>query len=154
MATYRLFRKDGQLHVQEAGKDESVAVRAVWALPVTGRGGPVVLLDAKKKEVALLDDLATLDAASRQLVEEELRCRYLLPRITRVIRTTAQLGTRYWHVETDHGPRHFVVRNPNRDVVWISDDQLVLRDPLGNRFEIPSLAALDSLSRAEVLKVV
>lgn len=154
MATFRLLRTLDQLHAQFADQTDSQPVRLVWALPVSGRGRQVSLLDAKKKELALLDNLDALDPASRQLAEEELTSRYLVPHITRVLRTTAQLGTRYWHVETNHGPRHFVIRNPNRDVIWITDDHLVLRDPLGNRFEILSLAALDAASQIEVRKVV
>jgi hypothetical protein len=148
----KLLRRGDQVHAELNG--ESKPVRLVWARPVSAAGNEIAVLDEKKREVALLPGLDALDPASRQIAEEELRRRYLLPKITRVLQTRSHLGTRYWHVETDHGVRHFVVRNPNHDVLWLSDDHLVLRDPLGNRFEITSIAALDPASRAAVLQVI
>ncbi|MCG3149917.1 MAG: hypothetical protein PCFJNLEI_03384 [Verrucomicrobiae bacterium] len=147
----KLLRHGDQIHAELDG--ETKVVRLVWARPISTAGREIALLDEKKREVALLPGLDALDPTSRQIAEEELRRRYLLPRITRVLQTRSHFGTRYWHVETNHGVRRFVVRNPNHDIIWLSDDHLVLRDPLGNRFEIPSLAALDSASRAAVNNV-
>lgn len=151
---FRLFRKLDQTFLWCGSDGEARPVKLVWARPVSGQGREISLFDEKKKEVLMLLSLDALDSASRKIAEEELGRRYLMPRITRVVRTHAHVGTRYWHVETDHGPRHFVVRNPNRDVVWVTDDRVVLRDPLGNRLEIVSLRALDAASRAEVDKVI
>jgi len=148
----KLLRRGDQIHAELNG--ESKVVRLVWARPISAAGGEIALLDEKKREIALLPGLDALDPASRQIAEEELRCRYLLPRVLRVLQTRSQFGTRYWHVETDHGIRQFVIRNPNHDIIWLSDDHLVLRDPLGNRFEIPSIAGLDAASRAAVHQVI
>ena len=149
----RLLRKLDRVFLRsDDGTDQPV--RLAWARPVSGRGSSIAILDEKKKEIVLLPDLAALDPESRRVAEEELCQRYLMPKIRQVIRTQAHLGTRYWEVETDHGPRHFVVRNPNRDVLWLTDDHLVLRDPLGNRFEIESLAALDARSRTAIERVI
>ena len=152
--SFQLVRRSDQIFLQSGNDGDARPVKLVWARPVSGRGQEVSILDIEKKEVLMLPDLNALDPASRKIAEEELGRRYLMPRITRVLRTHAHVGTRYWHVETNHGPRHFVVRNPNRDVVWVTSDHVVLRDPLGNRFEIPSLTALDAASRAEVDKVI
>jgi hypothetical protein len=152
--TIKLFRKLDQTFLLTGSEAEARPVKLVWARPVSGQGQEVSLLDDKKKEVLMLLSLDALDPASRKIAEDELGRRYLMPRIVRVLRTHAHVGTRYWQVETDHGPRHFVVRNPNRDVVWVTNDRVVLRDPLGNRFEILSLIALDTASRAEVDKVI
>ena len=151
---FKLFRKLDQIFLQYGSDGEARPVKLVWARPVSGQGQEVSVLDNEKKEILMLFNLDALDLDSRRIVEEALDRRYLMPRITRVLRTHAHIGTRYWHVETNHGPRHFVVRNPNRDVVWVTNDRIVLRDPLGNRFEIPSLTALDAASRAEVDKVI
>lgn len=150
----KLFRKSDQIFLLTGNETDARPVKLVWARPVSGQGQEVSLLGDKKKEVLMLLNLDALDPASRKIAEEELGHRYLMPRIVRVLRTHAHVGTRYWHVETNHGPRQFIVRNPNRDVVWVTDDHVVLRDPLGNRFEIPSLIALDAASRAEVDKVI
>lgn len=95
-----------------------------------------------------------LDPASRALAEEELARRYLAPRIVRVLRSIVNFGSRYWDVETDRGIRRFIMKDPNKNVFWVTDDHLVLRDTLGNRYEIVSLRALDEASRAEIDRVM
>jgi hypothetical protein len=152
--TIKLFRKLDQIFLLTGSEADAQPVKLVWARPVSGQGQEVSLLDDKKKEVVMLLNLDALEPASRKIAEDELGRRYLMPQIVRVLRTHAHVGTRYWQVETNHGPRHFVIRNPNRDVVWVTTDRVVLRDRLGNRFEIVSLSALDTASRAEVDKVI
>ena len=152
--TFRLTRQAGRVLFHPGSDGTEQPARLVWACPVSRQPGAFAILDEKKKELAFVTDLADLDPASRHIATEELRQRYLMPKIQRVIRTRSQLGTRYWEVATDHGPQHFVIRNPNRDVVWFGDDRLVLRDTLGNRYEIESLAALDSRSREEIDRVI
>ena len=63
-----------------------------------------------------------------------------------------RFGTRYWKVETDRGPRWFALREPGKNVTWISATRVVLRDTAGNRFEIPDLEALDGRSRRWVAR--
>lgn len=152
--TFRLTRKVGRVYFQAVADGAEQPARLVWACPISNRPGAFAILDEKKKELAFVTDLAGLDPESRRVAEDELRLRYLMPKIQRVIRTHAQLGTRYWEVATDHGPQQFVIRNPNRDVVWFGDDRLVLRDTIGNRYEIESLTALDPRSQAEIDRVI
>ena len=152
--TFRLTRKAGRVLFHPGSDGAEQPARLVWACPISSRPGAFAILDEKKKELAFVTDWAGLDPESRRIAEDELRLRYLMPKIQRVIRTHAQLGTRYWEVATDHGPQHFVIRNPNRDVVWFGDDRLVLRDTLGNRYEIESLTALDSHSQTEIDRVI
>ena len=135
--------------------DAEVPVKLVWVRPISGRGGEVACLDPKKKtEVAMLSSLAALDPDSRRVAEEELGRRYLVPRITRVLRATANFGVRYWHVETDLGERRFALKHAAKNAVWITEDHLVLRDTLGCRYEIKPYSVLDRASRAEVEKVI
>jgi hypothetical protein len=70
--------------------------------------------------------------------------------VSRVKRIDVQFGTRYWEVDTDRGPRWFALREPGKNVVWLSDDRLVLRDTAGNRYEIADLSALDARSRRAI----
>jgi hypothetical protein len=121
---------------------------------VSGRGRQVCFLDEQKREVLMIDSLDGLDPESRRVAEAELERRYLIPKITRVVRTAAHFGSRYWEVETDRGPRRFAMKDPAKNAVWISDDHLILRDTLGNRYEIPSFATLDQWSRSQVAKVL
>jgi hypothetical protein len=151
-AEIRLQREGGELMLTADGKKR--AVQAVWARPVTTRGGDIAFLDKDKKEALMIADLAALDPVSRALVEEELTQRYLVARITRVLRTEAIFGTQYWQVETDRGERRLAFKSDNRNAVWIHADHLVLRDTLGCRYEIKPYSALDPHSQAEVAKVL
>lgn len=151
---HRLERDEDRVFLCPADGGPRVPVTLVWVRPISGRGGQVSFVDADKKEVLMLDTLDDLDPESRRIAEEELRRRYLVPRIVRVINATANFGIRYWHVETDLGERHFALKNAARKAIWLSDDHLVLRDTMGCRYEIPSFAALDQRSRNRIERVL
>ena len=150
----RLVRERGQVFLAMGDGEDRTPVKPVWTRPISGRGDAVSLMGPDKKEVLMLRSLDALDAASRRVAEEELARRYLVPRIQRVIRAQANFGIRYWHVETDLGERRFAVRQASKNVVWLDEEHLVLRDTLGCRYEIRPLSGLDPKSRAEVDRVV
>ena len=153
--TFRLSRSGDQVLYHAADVEDGMPVRLVWTRPLTGRGGEVAVLHAKeKKEIATLPDSERLDAESRRILDEELQRRYFLPKITRVVKTTATFGNRYWHVETDRGPRQFLMKSPETNATWLTDDRCLLRDTLGNCYEIESFDRLDNVSRAQAEKVL
>ena len=121
---------------------------------ISGKGQEVSIVGEDKKEILMLESLDRLDPESRRVAEEELEKRYLVPKIIRVINTRAHFGNRYWEVETDRGRRRFAMKDPNKNVIWLSGDQLIIRDTLGNRYEIESFSGLDPASRAEAEKVI
>jgi hypothetical protein len=151
---FKLHRKLDRVFLKFDGDGEEKAVKLVWPRPVSAQGREISFVDDKKKEVVLIKDLAALDADSRRIAEEELERRYLTARIKRVIEATAQFGTRSWKVETDRGVRNFAVKSVNKDVTWVTDDHILIRDTLGYRYEIASLTALDEHSQEEVDKVL
>ncbi|MCY3022968.1 MAG: DUF1854 domain-containing protein [Planctomycetota bacterium] len=151
---FKLIRKLDKVFIQFLEGGEEKPVKLLWPRPVSAQRREVSIVDEKKKEVVLLEDLSSLDADSRRIAEEELEKRYLTARIHRVLEATAQFGTRSWKVETDRGMRRFVVKSVNKDVTWITEDHILIRDTLGYRYEIPSLSALDEHSREEVDRVL
>ncbi|MBA3708952.1 MAG: DUF1854 domain-containing protein [Planctomycetes bacterium] len=148
-----LSRKLDRAHAAIDGA-EAVPIRVVWARPVTARGGEVAFLSDAKTALAMIVSLAELAPESRAIAEEELARRYCVPRITRVNRASVTFGNRYWDVETDRGHRRFLFREVGKHVTRITPDHLLIRDALANRFEIPSLAALDEHSRHQVEQVI
>ncbi len=145
---------DGERVLCRHGEGEEIAVSLLWARPVSGRGAEVAIVDAKKKEVALLDSPAVLDPASRAVAEEALARRYLIARVERVLATRAHMGTRYWTVLTDRGERRFALRDPARSVQRREDGALLLRDTMGNRYEIVAPERMDAASRANLERVL
>jgi hypothetical protein len=136
------------------GEDEEKPVKVLWVRPVSGRGREVSIMGEDNEEIVLLESLDLLDADSRKVAEEALDLRYLVPRITSIPVANPQFGNRYLEVETDRGPRKFLLKDPNSNVVWLTDDRLTIRDTLGNRYEIESLSALDSKSRGNISRVI
>lgn len=150
---FSLVRKHDQVFLKRADGSE-VLVRVVWTRPISGRGREISLLDEKKKEVLMLNSIDLFDPDSRAIAQTELEQRYLVPRITHVISTSPHFGNRYWDVETHIGRRRFVLKDPNKNAVWVTEDHLVIRDTLGNRYEINPFSGLDDHSRSEVDKVI
>lgn len=140
-----LVRRGGRLILERPGLDP-VEVTVRYLRPLSART-ELVLLDAGGREVATVESIEAFPPGERALVEEALAERYHLPVISRVTRVDVRFGTRYWWVETDRGPRCFALREPGRNVTWISSAHVVLRDTAGNRYEIPEVGALDAASR-------
>jgi hypothetical protein len=151
----QLSRDHDQVLVTLEDRDEACPVKIVWARPVSGRGREVSILDAKSnEELIMLESLDRLDKASRLVAEEALDLRYLVPCITAINRADVSYGNRYFDVETDRGPRQFLIKDPNANVIHVTDDRLMIRDVIGNRYEIVSVAALDLPSRHALDQVI
>ncbi len=148
----KLEERDGKVLARLDGS-EPVPVRVVYARPVTAAGSDVWILNEKGETQASVGDLGQLDADSRGVAERALAQRYFLPRIVRVLSATVAYGQRTLRVETDRGSRAFALKNVNRNVLWLGEDRLIIRDTAGNRYEIRSLGALDPASR-DLLRLV
>ena len=152
--SFTLLRKKDRVVLRPADGSEDIPVRIAWARPVHGRGSEICLLDEHKHEIASLPGLHCLDPESRQIAQDELAKRYFIPRIVRIISIEALSGNRYWFVVTDVGVRRFAMKDPLRSVTWVTRDHLVIRDTLGNRYEINPFSGLDPFSQSEVMKII
>jgi hypothetical protein len=104
-------------------------------------------LDEKGREIATVMEPARLPPEQRTAIEAALQERYHLVTISKVHDVHVLFGTRYWSVDTDRGPRQFALREPGKNVTWLAERRLVLRDTAGNRYEIQDSEALDARSR-------
>lgn len=136
----------GRLELTRPDAEVAVSVTVRYLRPLTGRR-EIVFLDEHDHEVVTVESMDALTGAERRIVEDALRERYYLAVIERIERIDVQFGTRYWNVDTDRGPRWFALREPGKNVTWLSERHLVLRDTVGNRYEIPDVAALDRRSQ-------
>lgn len=144
----RLFyHPPGQLRMQVGEERSYPIVRICRAAPLSRPTEFIVFLDGKGNEICTIERLADLDPHNQRIVEHELAHRYLTARIERIASLRVEGAVSYWRVETDRGPREFVVQGMHENSHWFSDDHLLLIDVDGNRFEIASLAALDERSR-------
>ncbi len=152
----RLWRENGKVYYEDcAAGGGPVAVRPVWALPLSGRGGPVSILQAgKKREIAYIETLDELPPDSRRVAEEELERGVIMPVITAIRSVRQRFGNYYWDVETTFGPKRFLLASPETNSLRPRPDAIVLRDVSGNCYEIASVDMLDRNSRAEMERVL
>jgi hypothetical protein len=127
--------------------------RIVLCRPLSEPGGLGMLINREGKEVALVQGLGKLDKASAAALRQSLRLNGLTARIQAIRSLGHQYGAVYWKVDTDRGPREFVLKSLTEQVRWLSDQRILLTDVDGNRFEIYDMSQLDKKSH-ELLDLV
>ena len=122
------------------------SVKLYQAAPLSAPGRYIVLQDSRNEEIAMADDLTDFTPESREVAKDELRRRYLTAKVKAITHLKIEFGISYWNVDTDKGPRDFVVQSLSESCVWLSDSHIMLIDVDGNRFEIENRYALDEES--------
>ncbi len=145
---YRLERLGAGLALRMGPDSPAVAVRPIWLRPLTARGKEVSLVDASKHEVLLIPDISILSEEQRTLLVEVLEQRYLIPRVLRIVSLKPRYGLYYWVVETDMGRRDFAMKDPAGAISAAGSLAIILRDTMGNRYEMPNPERLDPKSRS------
>jgi hypothetical protein len=138
--------EDGRLRLTVGADRVHDRVQVVRALALTDPDHYVAFLDEQGQEICMIRDPAELDAAARQLLQEELERKYLTSRIQRIYSLRSEMGVAYFDVETQRGRREFVVPNVHDSARWLSERRVLFIDVDGNRFEIPDLDTLDKQS--------
>ncbi|MEK7477401.1 MAG: DUF1854 domain-containing protein [Candidatus Coatesbacteria bacterium] len=105
-------------------------------------------------EVALIMNLPGLSPEARKVLEEHRLNHDLTCAILKVNSLQHQFGAAFWDVDTDKGPRQFVIRGTTEHVRWLTDDRMLITDVQGNRFEIPSLNGLDRRSQNQIALIL
>lgn len=115
--------------------------------PLTDRNSFIQFLDAEENEIGILKNISELDDQSKSIVVSEIEKAYFIPIITKIISIEAEFGADVWKVETDKGPRIFEVVGKRRNIRYITNDQVIIKDIDGNRYEIPSVVRLSKASQ-------
>ena len=135
----KIVREENIEHVILAG-DEAVVI------PLLREQMPKTL------EEKVIETLSLgIDTPEHELLEESLRRRYFLPKITAILSASERFGSSQWEVETDRGPRTLSTGVINEAVTEVEPGRYLITDVEGNRFEIPDLMQLDEASRARFL---
>ncbi|MEI8242627.1 MAG: DUF1854 domain-containing protein [bacterium] len=149
-AAVRFQREGARLDVAMAGAAPVTNVSVFRAFPLTAPDRFLSIRNEKNEELGLLAAPAQLDPASRALVEDEIRRRYVLPVVRRVIQIRERFEILECQVETDRGACRFSVRNLRESLLRPQPNRYILTDVDGNRFDIPDLRALPPASRAQL----
>ena len=121
-------------------------VLPVRAFPIAAPESGIALVDAAGHELAWIDSLSELPAATRALLEEELQNREFLPEIKRLRHVSTFAVPSTWDVDTDRGPASFVLKG-EEDIRRIAQDTLLIADSHGVQFLIRDIKMLDKASR-------
>ncbi len=132
-----LHRPDGSTHA---------GVVPVRAFPVSAPDDGVSLLGADGRERVWIERLSSLDASLRALVEEELAAREFVPEIRGILAVSSFLTPSTWHVATDRGEAHLVLRGEEA-IRRLSRNVLLIADENGVHYLVRDVDALDAQSR-------
>ena len=136
---------DGRLVAEISGRTVPVKLRQCF--PWTEPTRHISLRDSEDKEVALVEDPASLDDESRQAFELALAEAGFVLEVTRVLDIDEEIEIRQWKVETKQGLRSFQTHLDDWPRVLPSGG-LLIRDVAGDLYRLPDPATLDKKSRA------
>lgn len=132
-----LTAADGQVH-------EGVLPVRAFPIQAPDEGISMVLPDGK--EVAWIDDLASLPDDIGQLVQDELEGREFMPEILRIVGVTSFATPCTWTVATDRGHTEFLLKG-EEDIRRIGAASLLVADNHGIHFLIRDMFTIDKHSR-------
>lgn len=142
------LRRDtfGKLILTDADGDEHVGVVPVRAFPIQSPDQGISLVRDGGKEVAWIDDMATLPADLRALVQDELDGREFMPEISSIVTVSSFATPCTWTVKTDRGDTEFTLRG-EEDIRRIGETALIIADNHGIQFLIRDMFTIDKNSR-------
>lgn len=152
----RLFHEPaGDSRVRALIRDElcHIDVRLSRALPLSDPDHYLGLADEAGKDLGVIYDWRSLDAASLKVAEAALERSHLLPKVLKVYDVNDKFGIVIWDVETDHGPRRYTVRNIRDNSVSLSPTRVLMSDVEGDRFEFPDIYSVGQAALEILLKV-
>ncbi|MES2075169.1 MAG: DUF1854 domain-containing protein [Pseudomonadota bacterium] len=136
----------GRLSLTSADGTVHDNVAPARAFPVQAPEDGIAIVSSDGKEVAWIDRLEDLPAASAALVREELGGREFMPEIARILAVSSYATPCTWSVATDRGDAEFVLRG-EEDIRRIGLDTLLVSDTHGIHFLIRDTQQLDKHSK-------
>jgi len=102
----------------------------------------------RSHELGVIDDCLELDDDSRKAVEHELRSYYLVPSIQIIHTIREEFGFLYWSVDTDRGPKEFIMRDSIiGHVRQVGPGRWLVIDINQTRYEVHNFDQLDEHSQ-------
>lgn len=142
-----VLRNQGDSRLVAVLDQRTVAVKLRQCFPWSEPTRHISLRDSDDKEIALVDDPASLDAESRQALELALAEAGFVLEVTRVTDIEEEIEIRQWTVETRQGPRSFQTHLDDWPRVLPSGG-LLIRDVGGDLYRLAEPQRLDKKSRA------
>ena len=110
----------------------------------------VRLPDGKQEEIGLIEKLSDFPEDVVSIISKQLKLRYFMPRITKIIEVKEEYGYTYWTVETDKGKAKFASSSGSAGAVIRHNSGVIVKDSNENRYIIEDL---DKLTPKELKKL-
>ena len=106
--------------------------------------------DEKAREIGIIEKLSQLDKDQQEMIREQIKLRYFMPTITKVLDIKDEYGYAYWNVVTSFGACRFTTRMSGDAVVNLGESRMLVTDIDGNRYEIPNFYQLSVAERKKL----
>ena len=106
--------------------------------------------DEKAKEIGIIEKLSQLDKDQQEMIREQVKLRYFMPTILKVLDIKDEYGYAYWNVTTSFGVCRFTTRMSGDAVITLGESRLLVTDIDGNRYEIPDFYQLSVAERKKL----
>ena len=126
--------------------EEVVGITPVRAFPIQAPTRGISLVRDGGKEVAWIDDLATVPEDIRKFVTEELEGREFIPEILSIKSVSSFATPCTWYVKTDRGDTEFVLK-VDEDIRRVGEASLLIADSHGINFLVRDMFRIDKGSR-------
>ena len=136
----------GRLVVTLPNGDVHEGVTPVRAFPVQSPQEFVALMSTEGKEIFWIDCLADAPEDVRNLINDEVSSREVMPVIQQLLSVSTYSTPSTWDVLTDRGSTQFILKG-EEDIRRFGAASLIITDSHGLRFHVLDMLALDKHSR-------
>lgn len=137
-------RTDGGFVALKFGEKEYSRIGVYLTFPLTEPEEYISIREAdeKAKEIGIIEKLSELDKDQQDMIREQIKLRYFMPTIVKVLDIKDEYGYAYWNVTTSFGACRFTTRMSGDAVIFLGESRLMVTDIDGNRYEIPDFYKL------------
>lgn len=148
----KFSRTDGGFVSLKFGEKEYARVGVYLTFPLTEPEEYISIREAdeKAKEIGIIEKLSRLDKDQQEMIREQIKLRYFMPTITKVLDIKDEYGYAYWNVITSFGACRFTTRMSGDAVVSLGESRMLVTDIDGNRYEIPDFYQLSVAERKKL----
>lgn len=145
-------RTPGGFIALKTGDKEYARVGVYLTFPLTNPEEFISIreTDEKAKEIGLIESMDKFPKEQQEMLREQIKLRYFMPVITKILDVKDEYGYAYWNVVTSFGACRFTTQMSGDAVIHLSDSRLLVTDIDGNRYEIPDFYQLGVMERKKL----
>ncbi len=145
-------RTEGGFVALKYGEKEYDRVGVYLTFPLTNPEEFISIREAdeKAREIGIIEKLSQIPKEQQEMLREQIKLRYFMPVITKVLDVKDEYGYAYWNVVTSFGACRFTTQMSGDAVIHLSDSRLLVTDIDGNRYEIPDFYQLNVMERKKL----